>query len=529
MDLLREAARRDPEGEAVAARGHAWSWRELDDRVDAAALDLVAAGVGPGSLVATLLPSSPDALVMLHAVPRTGGVLVPLHPGWTLAEVARALEAVGIPGEAGESGVGAVAGVAGERASGTRHLPPALLVAPDARVSELRAALGGVGVIPVEALGGAGHGADDRRGGGGPAAVTRPSDVPLDPEAPIALVLTSGSSGSPRPVPLTRGNLMASARGAAQRLRLDAADRWLASLAVAHVGGIALLHRAAVTGSATVFDGPFDAGRFLALADAGEVTHASLVPVMLRRLLDARGRRPAPRGLRCVLVGGAATPRPLLDEALAARWPVALTWGMTEAASQVATAPPEGVRSKPGSVGRPIGGVTVRVIGPDGRERPRGEVGELVVSGPTVAPLPSVEAAGGWLRTGDLGRFDADGDLWITGRVSDRIVTGGVTVEPAEVEAVLLAHPQVAEVAVVGVPDPEWGERVVAFVVLAPAPPDAPAEPPPEAAALDAFSREHLSAARRPRGWVFVEALPRNANGKVDRAALRAQQGGAPG
>lgn len=500
MDSLREAARRDPEGEAVSTGDLSWSWRELDDRVDAAALHLASAGVGPGSLVATLLPPSPEELVLLHAVPRAGGILVPLHPAWTLPEVERALIGVGRDPGGGE-GVG------------RRGWVPILLVAPDHRVSELRTAFPGVGVIPVEEV------TDFAGSTGG----WRPSDVLPDADAPVALILTSGSTGAPRPIPVTRGNLMASARGAADRLRLDPADRWLASLALAHVGGLALLHRGAVVGSTTVFAGPFEPDRFLALADAGEITHASLVPVMLRRLLDARSGRPAPRALRCVLLGGAGTPRPLLDEALDTRWPVALTWGMTEASSQVATATPDQVRRKPGTVGRPLIGITVQVVGPDGRARPRGEVGEIVVAGPTVTPLASVAASGGWHRTGDLGSFDTDGDLWITGRASDRILTGGVTVEPAEVEAALLAHEDVAEVAVAGRPDPEWGERVVAFVV--PTRPTAP----PSTAELDAFSRERLASSKRPRAWVFIDALPRNANGKVDRKALRAGGGGASG
>jgi o-succinylbenzoate---CoA ligase len=429
-------------------------------------------------IVATLLGASPDFAVLLHAVPRAGGVLVPLHPGWTEPELARALGATGA----------------------------SLLVVPDARVPELRGRLSGVGVVPAEELVEGGAVAAD------PA--YRPADVTLDPDTPVALILTSGSTGAPRPIPLTRENLLASAEGVIRRLRLDPADRWLASLAPAHVGGLALMHRASVVGSTLVMPrgaGGFDAGAFLELADAGEITHASLVPVMLLRLLELRGDRPAPRGLRCLLLGGAATPAPLLERALAARWPVALTWGMTEATSQVATAPPDQVRGKPGSVGRPLAGVTVRVRGAGGEEVPRGEVGELLVAGPTVAPLG---LPGEWLPTGDLGRFDADGDLWITGRVSDRILSGGVTVEPAEVEAVLLEHPGVAEVAVAGVPDAEWGERVVAWVV-----PVAGA-PRPEPDALAAFSRARLAAPKRPRRWIYLEALPRNANGKVDRRAL---------
>lgn len=122
----------------------------------------------------------------------------------------------------------------------------------------------------------------------------------------------------------------------------------------------------------------------------------------------------------------------------------------------------------------------------------------------------------GVLHTGDLGRIDADGDIWVTGRLSTRIVTGGVTVDPGEVEDALGAHPDIAEVAVVGVPDPEWGERIVAVIV-----PRDPSGPPLTAAALLVWARPYLAPPKRPRGVRCVDALPRNANGKVDRAALR--------
>jgi o-succinylbenzoate---CoA ligase len=493
MDALARAALRDPGGEALAALpGRSWSWREADAAASEAALRLSASGVGPGTLVATLLPPSPEAFLLLHAVPRTGAVLVPLHAGWTGPEVARALRTVG---------------------EGAAH--PLLLVlsgdAMDRTQRELREAGVPTGMVAAGEIVPA-----DPGSASGPGPAYRPSDVAEDADHPVAVLLTSGSTGRPRPVPLTRGNLEASARGVAERLRLDPADRWLASLAPAHVGGLALLHRGAEVGSTTVFagSGAFDAGAVLTLADAGEITHLSVVPVMLRRLLDARGDRPAPRGLRCVLVGGAPTPAPLLEEALARRWPVALTWGMTEAASQVATAPPDAVRRKPGSVGRPLSGVTVQVVDAEGRVLPRGEAGELVVAGPTVAPLPAVARSGGWHATGDLGRFDADGDLWITGRRSVRILSGGVTVEPGEVEAVLAAHPGVAEVAVAGVPDPEWGERVTAWVV------PAPGMAPPMETELLAWGRERLASAKRPREIHLVAELPRTATGKVDRRRL---------
>ena len=530
MDPLRRAARRDPLGPAVEGIGLgggpplAWSWQELDGVVDATALHLAEAGVGPGDAVATLLPPGPEVVALLHALPRVGALLLPLNAGWTLAELRKGLEVVG---------------------------RPRLLLAPGDRVDELRSGLPRVGTVAVEEVV---PGDGEAGAGEGELAASTPTDptlrqaIPdLHSDTPVAVLLTSGSTGRPRPIPLTHGNLMASARGAADRLRLGPMDRWFASLSPGHVGGLALLHRAAVVGACVVTRPRFDAEEFVELALQGEVSHASLVPVMLRRVLDAAGKGPAPRGLRCVLLGGARTPMPLLEEALRRRWPVALTYGLTEATSQVTTASPDEVREWPGAVGRPLEGVSVR-IGAESRSQGTGSepdfglesgigsvpgrIGEILVRGSTVAPLrpwepgaegelppdppPTVYIDGqGWLHTGDLGWLDEAGVLRVTGRASDRILTGGVTVEPGEVEEVLLEHPAVAEVGVVGLPDPEWGERIAAGVI-----PSA-SYPPPDPTMLLDFAGARLASARRPRTLKILKALPRNANGKLDRERLR--------
>ena len=323
----------------------------------------------------------------------------------------------------------------------------------------------------------------------------------------MAVLWTSGTSGAPRGVVLTADNLRASALAAAERLDLGPEDRWLASLSVAHVGGLALVTRALVLGSEIVAEGPFDAERALELIRTGRVTHASLVPTQLLRLVERSGDAPPPPSFRCALIGGAQAPADLVARSVAAGWPVALTWGMTEMSSQVATAPPALVREKPGTVGAPLEGVEVRVD----------ETGELHARGPTRARgyVGSQEALvddGGWYATGDLGRLDEDGHLWITGRRSDRLMSGGVTVDPHEVEGVLRAHPAVMEACVVGLPDPEWGEKVVAAVV--------PVEGTFDLEEVDRWSRERLGPAKRPRRWLLLDALPLNANGKVDRAEV---------
>ncbi len=198
-----------------------------------------------------------------------------------------------------------------------------------------------------------------------------------------------------------------------------------------------------------------------------------------------------------------------MERALEAGWPLALTYGATEMSSQIATAPPALTRSKPGTVGPPLQGVEVRLDG----------AGELWTRGPTRALAYVGRGAGeladgdGWYRTGDLGRLDGDGHLWVTGRRMDRIVTGGVTVDAVEVEEALRAHPTVIDACVVGVPDPEWGERVGAWVE--------PVEGELELEELDRHLRQLLTGAKLPRLWHVAPAMPRNANGKVDRVAVR--------
>ena len=263
-----------------------------------------------------------------------------------------------------------------------------------------------------------------------------------------------------------------------------------------------------------------------------------------------------------MLVGGAGAPPGLVERALAAGWPVALTYGMTEACSQIATAPPGLVRAKPGTAGAPLDGVEVR-IAPGGEIEVRGAVvarayhrvdpatgAEAALAGgdpapgrtgrgrgvrhrrvapPAVVGAAALRGADGWHRTGDLGRLDRDGHLWVTGRRAHRIVSGGVNVDPAEVARVLAAHPGVAEAAVVGLPDPEWGERVAAAIVPAAAPPaenpprEGPQQEPPQAAAdIHRHCRAALGPAARPRTLKVLAALPRNPGGKVDRARLAA-------
>jgi len=304
-----------------------------------------------------------------------------------------------------------------------------------------------------------------------------------EPSAPGVgfLVHTSGTTGTPRPVELTLANIEANALGSAVALGLDPDERWLCPLPLSHVGGLMVLLRSAIYATTAVL-GPADA--------LHDVTLASLVPTQLHRLLDAPPE--APR-LRAILLGGAGASQALLERAAAAGLPVAPTYGLTQACSQVTVAEP----GDTGTSGFPLPGVEVQ-IAPDG---------EILVRGPVVA-------GGGTLRTGDLGRLDERGRLIVTGRLSELIVSGGENVAPAEVEAVLEQHPSVAEAGVFGRADSQWGEAVVAAVVPRNGAPLDPEE-------LRAFCRARLAGFKVPKAIEQVGALPRTASGKLRRGALR--------
>jgi o-succinylbenzoate---CoA ligase len=308
------------------------------------------------------------------------------------------------------------------------------------------------------------------------------------------VIATSGSTGVPKGVELSAGALSASAGASMHRVGAEAGQRWLCCLPTFHIAGIAVLVRSLLAGAEPVITAGVDAGT---LAASG-CEHVSVVPTQLRRLLDAAAD---PRGLRSVLVGGAAASGDLLAEARAAGWPVVTTYGMSETCG--------------GCVydGVPLDGVEVAFDG-EGRIEISGPV---LFSGYRLRPdLTSAALHGERFRTSDLGYLDGEGRLVVRGRADDVINTGGEKVAPGEVEAVLGTSPGVADVVVVGVPDGEWGELVTAFVVAAD-----PAAPP-DLDRLRAIVRQALSARAAPKKVFVMPVFPLLPSGKPDRAALRA-------
>jgi O-succinylbenzoic acid--CoA ligase len=431
---LASAARAAPDHPLIVCGSEVWTARALVAEVARRAAVLAGRGIAPGAVVA--LDGAPSArwALALHALGWLGAAVAPLPPGTPAAERARRLAL----------------------------LAPACVLDADDPLAESRTP------FPER-------------------------DWPL--EETRLVLWSSGTSGTPHPVALSTRQIVFSAFGSALRLGHDPADRWLCCLPLHHVGGISILMRGALYGITVALHERFDAARVSRAIDEEGVTLVSLVPQMLAALLDVRRDRPFPPELRAILVGGAACPPDLCARARRIAAPVALSWGMTETASQIATRRPGDLSGDAGA-GPPLAFARVSSSGD-----------RLAVEGP-IAGAPFV--------TSDRGNLDARERVQLLGRADDVIVSGGVNVAPAAIEAVLTERADVAEAAVVGVRSARWGGRPIAALV------SAPGAPRPSADTLRAHCRSRLSAPEVPDAFVWLPALPRTELGKLSRSAARA-------
>lgn len=409
--LLSEGRLRQPGSPAVIAPSGVWSYERLADRVDRAAAGVRALGVGTGDRVGLYGSLDVDYLVALLGVMRAGAVACPLSTR--------------VPG----SGLGIYLHEAGCR-----------LLLADGDIP-----VGGVSVVRLNALVGEvspeGSWSDE-----------------VEADRWVTAVFTSGSTGRPRAALHSFGNHCYSALGAAENMPLVPGDRWLLSLPVYHVGGLAILFRCLWAGAAVVLPAPETSLR--AAVEAAAATHVSMVATQLYRMVHASEDAP-PAGLKRVLLGGSAIPASLVEDAFARGWPVHTSYGLTEMASQVTTTPPGAGPAVLRSSGRVLPYRQLE-IAPDGEIRVRGETrfAGYLVGGRLQTPFD----ADGWFATGDLGYVDAAGFLHVIGRKDNLFISGGENIQPEEIEAVLCRVGGVVQAAVVPVPDAEFGQRPVAFV-----------------------------------------------------------------
>ena len=494
--LLAQNAVRHKDKVALVCAGRRVSFAELNARGDRLANALAARGVGLGDRVAIAMPNGIELVEAMAATLKLGALIVPVSTRLSAREVAYILG----------------------------HCEPrAVLYSADMRSSVGPAASGAARIVV-----GAPQGGEEGFAG------FLDSGAPAPPPAPPAagddcmIVYTSGTTGRPKGAVGTNANIVVAGLANVAEWGLSERDVVLATTAMAHRTGISRLANMLVIGCRLVMQPRFDAADALTLIEREKVTVAGGVPTVFRMMMPEFEKRPeAAASLRLIVATGEVFPVPLKRRLKAALPHVGLfTFLAQTEAGFIAGLRPEEQETRPGSTGRPIMGVEIRAVDAEGEDVPAGEPGELLVrcGEPGRAAVmreyfrdPEATAAaflGDWFRTGDVGYFDEDGFLYFVDRARDMIVTGGLNVYSKEVESALMEHAAVAEVAVIGVPDEDFGEAVAACVVLEGAAAVTGKE-------LIEHCRARIASYKKPSHVHFVSDLPRTGTGKVVKQELR--------
>nr|WP_308215779.1 long-chain-fatty-acid--CoA ligase [Pseudonocardia sp. DR1-2] len=497
-DVVARHARTTPDGPALADPRTSRTWAQLDDRVSRLATVLADRGVDRGDRVAVLGLNSVELVESYLAVLRRGAICVPLNFRLTAGEVAFQLTDCTPTAVLCDDGFAATVEAAREQAPSVRT---------------------------VLTLG---------EGFGALLAGTDPGDWGDDvaDDEPAYIMYTSGTTGRPKGAVLTHRNLMLHAFLSITHLGTAGDDRVsLSGAPLFHIAGLSGMLPTLIAGGRVIIppSGGFDPVATVDTLERERVSSCFFVPAQWQAICAVPGI--AQRDLSALrrITWGAAPASTTLIRTMIDTFPQAMVvtaFGQTECSPVTCALRGEDSVRKIGSVGTPMVGVEVRVVDADMNDVPRGEVGEIVYRGPTVMreywgrPEATAEAfRGGWFHSGDLVREDPDGFYYVVDRAKDMIISGGENVYSAEVEEVLAAHPGVADVAVVGVPDPRWGETPLAVVV--------PADPaaPPDLDTLTAWCADRLARYKQPSRLALVEVLPRNPSGKVLKTELRRLHG----
>jgi len=494
-ELAREGLEKYGDYPAFYFGEHLWSSQEHADYGARIATVLKAAGVQRGDRVPVIMPNCPEVLAVFQAVWKLGAAIVPVTPQWGAKEVAHVLE----------------------------HSDAKLVItSPDlvARMMEARQTAPRCTQVLV-------IGATDRpeaRDLSAEIAAAAPLEGMADcTEDELAFLLyTSGTTGHPKGVMLSHKNILVNHRTVTSMGRLKERSQTVLMLPLSHSFGVLMMNVCYLTGCTATILPRFDATQVLEIIHTRRVTRFPVVPTMLVHLINFPDREKYDTScLESINSGAAILPNEVrVQFERLYRCKVLDGYGLSECAP-TASGYFQHETIRPGSIGRSLPGVTISIQDAAGNTLPQGEAGEICIQGPNVMlgywknPEATHETLrGGWLHSGDVGFLDVDGYLHLTDRIKDLIIKGGENISPREIEDALYAHPAVAENVVVGVPDPVYGENIVAVIAFKPG-----------HSATEAELRTHTAAQvtkfKRPARFVFVDTLPRNPNNKIDRKHLR--------
>jgi fatty-acyl-CoA synthase len=505
---LARAARLHPDRIAFSFGEQHRSYAELDERVTRLARALRERGVDRGDRVAVHMSNRLEVVEAYLAACRLGAIAVPVNFRLVADEVQYIL----------------------------RDAEPTVLLVDQENAATSAAARTGVpSLTSVIASGG---GETEAGPGARPYeqvladSTAEPLDVDVPETDPAFIMYTSGTTGRPKGAVLSHQNLVMNSVNCMITQGIAGADEvWLSGLPLFHIGGLngILFYLMAGGRSIILGSGGFDAATVVDLLETERVTSCYFVPTQWRDICAVPGVRDRKLALRRISWGASVAP-PSVLQAMADTFPGVPNYnmfGQTEMSSVTCVLRGEDAIRKMGSVGTPVINVEARIVDAEGHDVAPGEVGEIVYRGPTVMqgywrnPEATAGAfAGGWFHSGDLCVADEEGFIRVVDRTKDMIVSGGENIYCAEVEAAIGAHPKVAEVAVIGVPHPRWVETPCAVIV-----PTDPADPPSESDIIE-HCRQRLASYKKPTSVVLIDALPRNASGKVQKFRLRAIQNG---
>jgi long-chain acyl-CoA synthetase len=494
-ELAREGLEKYGDYPAFHFGERTWSSREHAEFGARMATVLRAAGIERGDRVPVIMPNCPEVLAAFQAVWRLGAVIVPVTPQWGAREVAHVLDH-----------------------SDAKLVITSSDLAP--RMAEARQSAPGCTQILVIGETDVAGARDIRQDVNAAEPYSEITDCASNDLA--FLLYTSGTTGHPKGVMLTHNNILVNHRTVATMGRLKERSQTVLMLPLSHSFGVLMMNVCYLTGCSATILPRFDTKQVLETIDRRRVTRFPVVPTMLVHFNNYPEReRYDVSSLECVNSGAAILPNEVrVQFERLYNCKVLDGYGLSECAPTASSYFYDDTL-RPGSIGQPIPGVTIAIQDEDGNALSAGQAGEICIQGPNVMkgywknPEATAQALrGGWLHSGDVGYFDKDGYLYLTDRIKDLIIKGGENISPREIEDALYAHPAVAENVCVGIPDPVYGENIVAVVALKPGQSATESE-------LIAQAAKHVTKFKLPCRVQFVDSLPRNPNNKIDRKHLR--------